>query len=191
MGVRAARFGQTSTGPECGAEKAHPTKQYFRTVFQRPFPSAPWQDLEVGLPAQGASQHAVPPRVYIWDARGHHPGLVSTGCVAAPWPGAGVCHLARAPVLTGLHRGVYQTAAPHNSSSLGRASQIQPNSNPIKTNMWGYGRWTRSRCTRRCSAASAPQAGAPCDKHCEQNRSLTSQGSGTSLHGRLFTNSLN
>lgn len=60
MGVRAAHFGQTSPGPECGAEK-----QYFRTVFQRPFPSAPWQDLEAGLPAQGASQHAVPPRVYI------------------------------------------------------------------------------------------------------------------------------
>jgi len=35
MGVRAAHFGQNSTGPECEAKKIHPTKQYFRLCIPR------------------------------------------------------------------------------------------------------------------------------------------------------------
>lgn len=158
MGVRAAHFGQTFTGPQCGAEKPHPTKQCFK-IFQCPFPSAPWQDMEAGLPAQGASlclhftlQYSMqclhlgcrrtPPRAGFHRLCGS--SMARGRCVT--W-----CHQGRAPVITGLQRGVYLTSVPQNSSSEVRVSQIQPNTSSMKISMWGNGRWARSRSTSMCS----------------------------------------
>lgn len=177
--MRAAHSGQTCAGPQCTAEKSTSQSNLSAKLFPCPFPSAPWQDLEVGLPAQGASQQAVSQCLHLGCKRTPPRAGFHRLC---PWPGAGVCHLAmvppgwlaRAPVITALHQGVYQTKAPHNSSSVVRVSNPALPS-PIKTSMWGSGRRTRSRCTHRCSAASAPQDSAYCDKHCEKDRTGPSQ----------------
>lgn len=102
MGVRVAHFGQTSTGPERGAKKPHPTKQCFRLCISR--------SLYVrnhGRIGKFACQHKVlastqclPMFTFRIQENTNQPrgclsqGWFSSGCVAAPWPGAGVCHLA-------------------------------------------------------------------------------------------------
>ena len=101
MGARAAHFGQNSIGPECGVKKPHPPKQSFRLCISR--------SLYVrshGRIWKFACQHKVLPSMQCLpmftfriqeDAnqpRGcFSQGWLSPGCVAAPWPGAGVCHL--------------------------------------------------------------------------------------------------
>lgn len=124
--MRAAHSGQTSPGPQCRAQKPTLQSNLSDKLFPCSFPSASWQDMEVGLPAQGASQHAVSPvftsRMQEYTTQGWISQAVSMArgrCVSPGW-------LARAPVITGLHQGVYQTRVPHNSSSAVRASQIQP-----------------------------------------------------------------
>lgn len=96
MGARAAHFGQTSTGPECGAKQPHPRKEHFRLRI-----STSLYIRKHGRIRKFACQHKVLPSIQclpmftfpIQEDTNQPKGCLSQdrlspGCVAAPWPGA-------------------------------------------------------------------------------------------------------
>ena len=74
MGVTAAHFGQTSTGPECGAKKPHPTKRFFRLCISRCLYIRNHDRIQKFACLHKAFQHALPSHLYVQGTRGHQPG---------------------------------------------------------------------------------------------------------------------
>lgn len=177
--MRAAHSGQTSPGPQCRAQKPTLQSNLSDKLFPCSFPSAPWWDMEVGLPAQGASQHAVSPVFTSRMQEDTTQGWISqaVSMARARLAGQGSCHHRASPGCLSDKSASQQLICSQSLSNPALPS-------PIKTSMWGSGRWTQSRCTHRCGATSAPQDSAYCDKHCEKDRTFTSQGNGMSLHDR-------